>query len=91
VRKRDVVYYTMLTVPQAARRVNRNPETIRRWIRSGRLPAKKIGTQHVIDEDELLAVIGSDMLPLPRGWQHTLSGDPMPNVVAWVHRSRMQH
>ena len=42
-----------LTVPEAARRVGRNPETIRRWIRAGKLPSHKVGTQHVIDEDDL--------------------------------------
>jgi excisionase family DNA binding protein len=39
----------MITVPEAARRAGRNPETIRRWIRSGRLRAQRIGTQHIID------------------------------------------
>src|SRR6266446_2948007 len=43
----------MLTVPEAARRTKRDPETVRRWIRSGRLKATKIVTQHLIDEDEL--------------------------------------
>jgi excisionase family DNA binding protein len=42
-----------LTVPEAARRTGRNPETIRRWIREGRLRAHKVGTQHVIDEADL--------------------------------------
>jgi excisionase family DNA binding protein len=48
----------MLTVPEVARRVGRNPETVRRWIREGKLPARKIGTQHVIDEDDL-ALVGA--------------------------------
>ena len=43
----------MLTVPEAARRVGRNPETIRRWIRAGRLRATKLGTQHLIEETDL--------------------------------------
>jgi len=46
-----------LTVPEAARRVGRNPETIRRWIREGKLRAHKVGTQHVIDDDDLASAI----------------------------------
>jgi len=43
----------MLTVPEAARRATRNPETIRRWIREGKLVSWKVGTQYLIDEDDL--------------------------------------
>ena len=46
----------MLTVPEAARRTGFAPETIRRWIRAGKLPARKVGTQHVIDERDLDAI-----------------------------------
>jgi excisionase family DNA binding protein len=55
-----------LTVPEAARRLGRNPETIRRWIRAGKLRSRKVGTQHVIDEDDLIAttrVVGAGPLP----------------------------
>jgi excisionase family DNA binding protein len=48
----------MLTVPEAARRAGRHPETIRRWIREGRLRAHKVGTQHVIEADDLAKVTG---------------------------------
>lgn len=48
----------MLTVPEAARLARRNPETIRRWIREGKLAATKVGTQHVIDEVEFARVAG---------------------------------
>ena len=81
----------MLTVPQAARRTGRNPETIRRWIREGKLRASKVGTQHVIDERDLEAVEPADMLPLPNGFQRTSTGRRMPNVPAWVRQSRAQH
>ena len=40
----------MMTVPEAARRTGKNPETIRRWIREGKLRAHKVGTQHVFEE-----------------------------------------
>ena len=49
----------MLTVPEAARRANRDPETVRRWIRAGKLTARKVGTQHLIDEDDLAALLGT--------------------------------
>ena len=80
----------MLTVPEAARKAGRNPETIRRWIRSGRLQARKIGTQHVIEESDLeLALDEEEMLPVPDWWDRTMpDGTPIPNVVAAIRRSR---
>jgi len=57
-----------LTVPEAARRAGRNPETIRRWIREGRLRAHKVGTQHVIDEADLNEAthgVGAEPVPDP--------------------------
>jgi len=82
----------MLTVPEAARRAGRDPETIRRWIRLGRLRATKVGTQHVIEEGDLAAVLDdSEMLPLPERWRLTASGGRMPNVVGAIRRSRRGH
>ncbi len=82
----------MLTVPEAARRVARNPETIRRWIREGKLPAERIGTQWVIEEEDLDAVMNGGMsLPRPEGLRKTFYGEPMPDVVAAIRRSRMGH
>jgi len=43
----------MLTVLEVAKRLERNPETIRRWIRSGKLPAIKVGLQHMVEENDL--------------------------------------
>jgi excisionase family DNA binding protein len=53
----------VLTVPQAARRTRRNPETIRRWIREGKLPARKVGSQHVIEETALKGMLAKEVLP----------------------------
>jgi excisionase family DNA binding protein len=82
---------TMLTVPEAAKRTGRNPETVRRWIREGKLRAHKVGTQHVIEEQDLEAIEAPGMLPLPKGWENTFWGAPMPNVAAWIRESRAGH
>lgn len=78
----------MLTVPEAARRAGRDPETIRRWIRGGRLRAAKVGTQHVIEESDLAAVLDEDELPVPREWRSLPDGRPMPNVVRAIRFAR---
>jgi excisionase family DNA binding protein len=82
----------VLTVPEAALKAGRDPETIRRWIRSGRLRARKVGTQHVIEEADLKSMLDEgEMLALPPAWATTRSGRPMPNVVATLARSRRGH
>jgi len=80
----------MLTVPEAAKRANRNPETIRRWIRAGKLPARKIGTQHVIEETDLDTVLGDEyeMLPLPPELALMADGRQQPNWVRIIGRAR---
>jgi excisionase family DNA binding protein len=78
----------MLTVPEAARRAKRDPETVRRWIRSGRLKATRIGTQHLIDEAELDRIESESVLPLPATWKRTATGERMPDVVAAIRSSR---
>ncbi len=84
-----VVSSTMLTVPEAARRVGRDPETVRRWIRSGRLTATKVGTQHVVEESDLaLLVDTAEQLAVPKGWRTRASGEPQLNWVGLLHESR---
>jgi excisionase family DNA binding protein len=83
----------MLTVPEAAKRANRNPETIRRWIRAGRLRSQKVGTQHTIDEADLEAVLDEDdeMLPLPEWLRFMEDGTPQPNWVRMIREDRDSH
>jgi excisionase family DNA binding protein len=83
----------MLTVAEAADRLGRNPETVRRWIRSGRLPARRVGAKHAIDDRDL-RVIEDDLYPmseLPDEWRVGDDGTPAPNWVAALHRSRSGH
>ena len=85
----------MLTVPEAARRVRKDPETVRRWIRTGRIKARKIGHQHFIEESDLavIQIEEFEMLPIPRSgkWGRTLTGERLPNSVEAVRRSRETH
>lgn len=81
----------MLTVPEAAARTGRSAETIRRWIRAGKLRARKVGTQHVIEEEDLEELIDSDTLPLPEEWKRTARGEPMPDWVTLIRRDRAGH
>jgi excisionase family DNA binding protein len=83
----------MLTVPEAARRTGKNPETIRRWIREGRLRAHKVGTQHVFEEEDLADALGLTpaSMALPEQWKHTFWGGPMPDWAAIVRQDRDEH
>lgn len=83
----------MLTVPEAARRAGRNPETIRRWIREGKLRARKVGTQHVLEEADLAAALASfeQTVELPPEWRTTFWGGPMPDFVSIIRRQRSDH
>jgi excisionase family DNA binding protein len=82
----------MITVPEAARRVGRDPETVRRWIRSGKLRSQKVGTQHLIDEDELAALVDDDeMLRLPEPLRLMSDGRPQPNWVRLLREDRSSH
>lgn len=79
----------MLTVPEAARRAGRDPETIRRWIRGGKLPSRKVGTQHVIEERDLdAAMIERRSLPVPAEWTSFESGAAQPDWVAAIDAAR---
>jgi len=81
----------MLTVPDAARRAGRDPETIRRWVRAGQLPARKVGTQHVIEEAHLEQMLASDSLPRPAWLRRTSTGEAMPDAVKFLRRHRLSH
>lgn len=82
----------MLTVPEAARRAGRNPETIRRWIREGKLPARKVGTQHVLDEADLAAMLSAtaSTAELPEHWKRGFWGGPMPDWGAILRDQRSE-
>lgn len=92
-----------ITVPEAAARAHRTQETIRRWIWSGRLPARKVGNQHVIEEAELERLIGSNeaerwqaylarrderLARLPADWADRLQDI---DIAEWINEDRDLH
>ncbi|CAN5778412.1 MAG: helix-turn-helix domain-containing protein [Actinomycetota bacterium] len=81
----------MLTVPQAARRVGKDPETVRRWIRSGRLRSERVGTQHLVRAEEVDAMVDDATMRLPAAWLRTDSGEPMPDWERLVRDGRRSH
>ncbi len=62
----------MLTVIEAAQSLGRHPETVRRWIWSGRVRSEKIAGRHMIAEGELRRIAS-----------HTSHGG---GFGAWVNR-----
>lgn len=83
----------MLTVPEAARRAGKNPETIRRWIREGKLRAHKVGTQHVLEEEDLAEAMRSraGTVPIPDHWKVAFWGGPMPDWATIIREQRSEH
>jgi excisionase family DNA binding protein len=80
----------VITVVEAAGRVGRSPETVRRWIRTGRLPASRDRGRLLLDARDIDTVRDElyPMLPLPEEWQQLEDGTPAPNWVAAVALSR---
>ena len=82
----------MLSVPDAARRVGRDPETVRRWIRAGKLRSKKVGTQHFIEERDLVPFEeNGESAPIPEEWRYMPDGRPQPDWVRIIRRQRERH
>jgi excisionase family DNA binding protein len=81
----------VITIPEAARRSGRNPETIRRWVRAGRLRSERVGTQHLVDENELAALTDDEPIDLPEAWRTTTDGAPMPPWERLVRDARDAH
>ncbi len=79
----------MLTVDEAARRAGRNPETVRRWIREGKLRAVKVGNRHLVEEADLEAATERPRsVGVPDAWRTLPSGRPAPDWVEALHEMR---
>ena len=78
----------MLTVPEAAARSGRGAETIRRWIRAGRLQANRADGRLLVHAEDLDALLARPSHDLPAGWGRTTWGTRQPDWVAELRRAR---
>lgn len=83
----------MLTIAETAARIGRSPDTVRRWVREGRLPARRVDGRRVIEDQDVRAIEDEiySMATLPEEWRIGDDGSPAPNWVAALHRSRSGH
>jgi excisionase family DNA binding protein len=63
----------LLEVRRAAVLVNRHPETVRRWVWSGRLPARRSGHRLLVARADLEALVRQDAL--------------VPTIAEWADRA----
>jgi excisionase family DNA binding protein len=82
------VYPPVLTIREAAAVAGVGEETVRRWVRAGRLPARRDGPRLLVAPEDVSRIAPADSLPLPPEWQATATGDPQPDWVELVRRSR---
>jgi excisionase family DNA binding protein len=82
----------VLAVAEAADRLGRNPETVRRSIQSRRLPARRVGRRQLIRDEDLRPILDEmfPMSPLPEDWRIG-DGSVAPNWISRLHRSRSGH
>ena len=81
----------MTTVLEAAKIAQRTPETVQRWIRTGKLRAHKAGSRYVVNDEDLDELVNQDKVPLPPELSRTMTGEPMPDALAITRRQRARH
>ncbi|MGA0122180.1 MAG: helix-turn-helix domain-containing protein [Gaiellales bacterium] len=78
----------VLTIAQAAARSGRGAETVRRWVRAGRLPAHRSGGRLLVHPEDLDALIARPALDPPAGWSRTSWDVRQPDWVSALRRHR---
>lgn len=68
---------------EAARRVQRAEETIRRWIWSGKLPARKQGNSYQVRESDVDAIAAGVPSPRDPSAPELSLGEWVARVKAW--------
>jgi excisionase family DNA binding protein len=78
----------MLDVRAAAALAGRHPETIRRWVRSGRLAGRRTGNRLLVARGDVEALAGEHgFAPSPGAWAERAQALRETRGVAGTHRS----
>lgn len=81
----------VLSVREAATYAGRTPETIRRWVWSGRLTARREGNRLLVarrDLDVLVGSVGPEAALTLRDWASALPTGPGPSAAELVLADR---
>ena len=70
----------MITVSEAAKLAGVGDETVRRWVRTGRLQSRRDGPRLLLFREEVERIVAPTSLPLPEAWQQTW----LPTSPDWV-------
>jgi excisionase family DNA binding protein len=87
----------MITVAEAARRLNRSIEQVRRYLREGKLRGQRIGNQWFVEERCLEATRGEPLVPPELAENIRALREEIRrrhgtfDVVALVRKSREEH
>ena len=77
----------MITVSEAAALAGVTDETVRRWVRTGRLESRRDGPRLLLHREEVELLAAPAALELPREWQTSWLGTA-PDWVAALQRTR---
>jgi excisionase family DNA binding protein len=77
----------VITVSEAAALAGVSQETVRRWVRAGRLESRRDGPRLLLDREDVERLASPASLELPREWRTSWLGTP-PDWVAALQRTR---
>ena len=77
----------MITVSEAAALAGVREETVRRWVRAGRLESRRDGPRLLLHREDVELLAAPAALELPRDWRRSWLGTA-PDWVAALQRTR---
>jgi excisionase family DNA binding protein len=77
----------VITVSEAARLAGVGDETVRRWVRAGRLSSRRDGPRLLLFREEVERIVSPTSLPLPPAWRQSWL-TTSPDWVAALARTR---